>query len=247
MVSNYYNARSIAERVERGAHRDVIGGMWDEIGSLQLDFLRSQGLQPHHTLLDIGCGSLRLGVRAVDYLEHGRYWGTDLNESLMAAGYEREIVPAGLADKLPRGQLLVDADFALEGVPTHVDFIIAASVFTHLPLNHLRLCLFRLANHIESNCVFYFTIFVPPREADVAEPHEQVPGIVTYGHRDPYHCLATDPGWLARSSPWRIRYIGDWGHPRNQKMVCANLGRIPTLGDLARRIAGPVRSRWRRH
>ncbi len=39
----------------------AVGGLWDEIGQLQFDFLRAKGLLPRHKLLDFGCGSLRGG------------------------------------------------------------------------------------------------------------------------------------------------------------------------------------------
>jgi hypothetical protein len=84
--SYYYDQQTIKAAIERGAHRDVIGGMWDEIGSLQMDFLKANGLMPEHKLLDIGCGSLRLGVRAAEFLEPGNYWGTDLSSALLDAG-----------------------------------------------------------------------------------------------------------------------------------------------------------------
>lgn len=44
-------------------HRNYVGGLWDEIGLLQFEFLKSRGLKPHHVLVDIACGSLRAGVR----------------------------------------------------------------------------------------------------------------------------------------------------------------------------------------
>ena len=47
------------------AHREQVGGLWDEIGALQIDFLRAQGLRPGDTLLDVGCGCLRGGVHFV--------------------------------------------------------------------------------------------------------------------------------------------------------------------------------------
>ncbi|MGC1464305.1 MAG: hypothetical protein WA792_01085, partial [Pseudolabrys sp.] len=106
MLSNYYNQDWVAEGVSAGKHRALIGGLWDEIGSLQLEFLRANGLTPQSRLLDIGCGSLRLGVRAIEYLNVGHYWGTDINESLLAAGFEKEIIPNGLARKLPRENLI---------------------------------------------------------------------------------------------------------------------------------------------
>ena len=40
----------------------AIGGLWDQMGQHQFDFLKKKGLKPQHKLLDIGCGSLRGGV-----------------------------------------------------------------------------------------------------------------------------------------------------------------------------------------
>lgn len=222
-LSSYYDKAHVTGAVERGDHRNVIGGLWDELGNLQIEFLKANGLKPDNTLLDIGCGSLRLGVHAVAYLNPGRYWGTDLNPLLFEAGYVREIVPAGLADKLPRQNLVADEEFTFEGVTRQVDFAIATSVFTHLPLNHLRLCLANLAQHVETRCTFYFTVFTPV--GPINEPSAQPKGgIVTYGHRDPYHYLPADVEYAARGTPWTIEFIGDWDHPRNQMIVKAEKG-----------------------
>lgn len=222
MISNYYNQAAMAAAVDRGEHRNIIGGMWEEIGELQMRFLVAAGLEPSNRLLDIGCGSLRLGVRAVEYLAPGNYWGTDLNAALLDAGYEKEIVPAGLADKLPRAQLLTDAEFRFTGVPTTIDFAIATSVFTHLPLNHMRLCLVNLAQHVTSPCTFYFTIFTVPEGVSLTQSHKQAKaGIVTHSHRDPFHYSIADVHHAAAETPWSIEYIGDWDHPRNQMIVKA--------------------------
>jgi cyclopropane fatty-acyl-phospholipid synthase-like methyltransferase len=217
--SGYFDCDAIAKQVEAGKHRELVGGLWDEMGTLQLDFLRARGLRPESTLLDIGCGSLRLGVRAVDFLREGNYWGTDLNESLLDAGYSREIVQNGLASKLSREHLVVDSEFGFAGVPREFEFAIAQSVFTHLPLNHLRLCLINLAAHVESACKLFLTVFVAPDEA-LAQPCRQQPGeVMTYPHKDPYHCAVSDLNYLASRTPWRMEFVGDWRHPRNQKMV----------------------------
>jgi hypothetical protein len=56
-------------------HRRRVGGMWEEIGRLQFDFLLSKGLQSRHFLLDIGCGSLRGGIHFIGFLDAGRYDG----------------------------------------------------------------------------------------------------------------------------------------------------------------------------
>jgi hypothetical protein len=221
MLSNYHNKAAMLAAVERGNHRGIIGGLWDEIGELQLAFLRGQGLEPHHTLLDIGCGSLRLGVRAVAYLDANRYWGTDLNPELFAAGYQHEIVPGGLAGKLDPDHLVEDAAFAFPGVPRGIDFAIATSVFTHLPISYLRQCLANLAGHVDGPLTFLFSAFVPA--GDPAEDSQQMPGIVTHADRDPYHYRFEDIVAAAHGTPWTIAYLGDWGHPRGQRMVRAAL------------------------
>ena len=64
----------------------AIGGLWDEMGRHQFDFLRDQGLDPHHCLLDIGCGSLRGGQYFIDHLEPGYYCGFDLSGEVIDAG-----------------------------------------------------------------------------------------------------------------------------------------------------------------
>ena len=222
MHSIYYDDEKIAGIASSGRHREIVGGMWDEMGDLQLDMLRAQGLQPHHKLLDIGCGSLRLGRKAASYLGTGNYWGTDLVEALIDAGYQQEIVPAGLADRLPRSNLVQDPDFSFAGLPDRFDFIIAQSVFTHLPLNLIRLCLARLSRHLNGPTIFLFTIFEPvpgtPADRCCKQPGA---GVVTHPHQDPYHYQRDDIEHAARGLPWTLDFVGNWDHPRNQKLVKA--------------------------
>ncbi len=59
--------------IAKAGHRFYVGGHWEEIGKLQFDFLRSKGLKPESYLLDIACGSLRLGVKAIPFLEREHY------------------------------------------------------------------------------------------------------------------------------------------------------------------------------
>jgi cyclopropane fatty-acyl-phospholipid synthase-like methyltransferase len=221
----YDGTGHIREAIDAGEHRRVIGGAWEEIGALQLQLLIAQGLRPAHRLLDIGCGSLRLGVRAVDYLDAGQYWGSDLHAALMNSGYERELQPAGLAHKLPRTQLVEDAEFRFPGIPRQLDFAIATSVFTHLPLNHLRLCLRRLQQHLETPCVFLFSVFLAPSAAALDDAIEQRPGgPLTRPHIDPYHYLVDDIAYAAATTGWRIDQLGNCDHPRGQIFFRAAIG-----------------------
>ena len=50
---NSYDRRLTVEEIRLGFHRDFVGGMWVELGRLQLEFLKHQGLLPAHSLLDV--------------------------------------------------------------------------------------------------------------------------------------------------------------------------------------------------
>ena len=145
---------------EPGEHRAWVGGKWEEIGRLQLDFLVDQGLQPDDKFVDVGCGSLRAGRHLVDYLEPRNYFGIDVNTQLIAAGYDVELDDR-LRARLPSSNLRAtdrfDADFGVR-----FDMGIAQSLFTHLPLNHVRLCMFRIAKVMRPGARFYATFFEQP-------------------------------------------------------------------------------------
>jgi SAM-dependent methyltransferase len=219
MSSRYDDMDTIRAQVDAGLHREIVGGLWDEMGALQLQFLKAQGLLPGHRVLDVGCGSLRAGVRLVRYLDPGNYFGIDLHGPLLEAGYDREIVPAGLSDRLPRSNLRVIGDFdARYAAP--IDMAIATSVFTHLPLNHLRLCLENLEPVVRRGGRFFATYFEVPSSHPYGQPYEQQPGgIITNPVSDPYHYRPGDIVQTASGTSWRATIHGAWDHPRNQRMA----------------------------
>ncbi len=225
MHNPYYNKEWIERAISNNNHRNAVGGMWDELGSLQMDFLLANGLQPSQRLLDIGCGSLRLGVKAIDYLQPGNYYGQDISEELIAAGYEKELNDRQ-RQKQPRNQLVANDSFDFSFVlPRKIDVAIAQSVFSHLPLNHIRRCLALLAPVMQQGGVFFATYWNCPADHDITKPltHNNAASpadsITTYDAQDSYHYRTQDFEWCVRDLPWDIEAIGEWGHPRGQHML----------------------------
>ncbi len=72
---NGYFKELTKQDIDNNVHRNFVGGLWDALGQLQLEFLINSGLQPNHKLLDIGCGCLRGGVHYV--IKYLKYSGTD--------------------------------------------------------------------------------------------------------------------------------------------------------------------------
>jgi SAM-dependent methyltransferase len=200
------------------AHRAQVGGMFDEIGRLQLEFLKSQGLAPGDRLLDVGCGCLRGGIHFVSYLDRGKYYGVDLSPELIRAGLEIEIPRAGLKGRLAADHLLVNGDFEAWRFGATFDVVWAQSVFTHLPGTVIRKCLTEVARCTRAGGRFFATFFECGDDPSV--PVAQQPGgHTTYPDRDPFHYRFGDLAALADGLPWRATRIGDWGHPRAQHMA----------------------------
>ena len=197
---------------DKGRHRVQVGGRWDEMGKLQLDFLINQGLTPSMKFLDVGCGSLRAGRLLVPYLDPGHYFGIDIGSDMIEAGYERELDDE-TRGRLPLSNLRMtdrfDADFGVK-----FDMAIAQSVFTHVSLNHIRLCLARVAQVMNPGGRFYATFF----ERGPKYPIDQMGGRY-YAERNMFWYYRKDLRWAAERTPFSFRYIGNWDHPVKQKMV----------------------------
>lgn len=217
---NEYARQLTAEEIAAGGHRHMVGGLWDEMGEKQFSYLVAQGLRPEHDLLDIGCGSLRGGIRFVAYLESGRYHGLDVNASLVDAG-RMELSRAGLAKK--EVHLLVSDRFELSRFGKKFDLALAQSVFSHLPMNHIVRCLRETAHVLKPEGRFFATFFEAPTSVYLEPLRQNADGFSQYD-ADPYHYSFAEMEMLASLAGLRAEYIGDWGHPRNQKMACFRPG-----------------------
>ena len=216
---NSYGRQLTEEEIRTNWHRQYVGGAWEEIGQLQFDFLCRRGLQPQHFLLDVGCGALRGGIHFARYLEESHYYGIDINASLLDAG-RRELRAAGLESKRP--QLAVSKRFEFSQFGRKFDYALAQSVFTHLPLNHIVRCLIEMHEAIAPEGTFYATFLQAPAPGHLAEISHPG-GAVSHYDEDAYHQSWEEIQWLAGIARLRVRLIGDWQHPRNQRMLAFTL------------------------
>ncbi len=220
-ISTYYDGTArIREGAAVGDHRTDIDDVWEEIGQLQFEFLKDNGLQACHCLLDVGCGALRGGVHFIRYLEQGNYVGVDMNQSVLDAGYDVTLRMLNLQSRMPRENLIRIDAFDFTKLDRQFDFAMAQSLFTHLTFNQIRECLTRLTQVVEVGGIFFASFFELPRTMSTARPHLHSPGdVTTYSAADPYHYWLSDMFYAALELPWQVRYIGDWGHPRALRML----------------------------
>jgi hypothetical protein len=113
-------------------HREYCGGNW-QVWREVFDFLMRCGLERHHSVVEVGCGSLRIGTHLITFLDSGRYTGIEPEESMLQAGVNHEISAELLKRQQPT--FLVEAIGASQ---LQADWAIAWNVFNHLSPAMLR-------------------------------------------------------------------------------------------------------------
>jgi len=179
---------------------------WRSVGERQRDFLIEQGLKPHHTVLDLGCGALRAGTRLIPYLETGKYYGLDNCRDLLEAGWQGEVVDMGRLKKKPT-KILTDS-FELPDVL--FDYVIAQSLFTHLTREQIEDCIEKVLKNLKGK--FFATFNVSPNnEEQPGGPHEWRNEL--FATRYPFKMFEE----ICENLGARVEFIGQWGHPKYAK------------------------------
>jgi hypothetical protein len=199
------------EEIHQIGHRHFVGGVgdyWEKIGDLQLRYLVDRGLAPSDTLIDVGCGSLRGGAKFIRYLDPSRYLGIDKHIELIIYGVAMELGIDLFRQKRPRFVVSDSFDFARFGAKPV--FGIAQSLFTHLSADDVTSCLSKLSSVAAPGCRLFATFFeVSKPVANSAVSHSR--GYFAYT-RSQMEDFGAQAGW-------KSHYIGEWNHPRDQKMV----------------------------
>jgi hypothetical protein len=199
------------EEIHQTGHRQFVGGAgnyWEEIGELQFRYLVDRGLAPSDTMIDVGCGSLRGGAKFICYLDPGRYLGIDKHIELIIYGVAMELGIELYRQKRPRFVVSDSFEFARFG--TKPTFGIAQSLFTHLSAGDVKSCLSKLNSVAAPGCRLFATFF------EVSEPVAN--SAVSHSHsyfaytRSQMEDFGTWAGW-------KSHYIGEWAHPRGQRMI----------------------------
>jgi SAM-dependent methyltransferase len=111
-------------------------------------------------------------------------------------------------------------DFGFGRLGQTFDYALAQSVFTHLSLNEIMRCLVEVGKVLAPEGRFYATFFENSLGAQHLDPIERDPGgILTHYDRDPFHYDFETLASICSRTGLAIEYIGDWEHPRDQKML----------------------------
>ncbi len=163
------------------------------------------GLRPEHRMLDIGCGTLRGGRHFVRYLDRSNYTGIDISPACIEAAKDL-IENEKLQDRMPTLILNRERNMLFsEFKEKTFDFILAQSVFTHLPEDIIQECFQNIGKCMHGETAFYFTYFQSDERQQIATKDFAYPWS--------FFCE------LAAASDFEATEMSEhYDHPRDQKM-----------------------------
>jgi hypothetical protein len=176
---------------------------YDIVGAMQFNLLTLLGLRDHHTLLDVGCGSLRAGRLFIPYLLPEKYYGIEPEPWLVEEGIRQELGSEIIRIKKPLFSHGSDLKLSTFGI--HFDFILAQSIFSHACPSQIHTCLREAAACLAPHGLFAATYFLGFEDSAVTS--WTYPGCVTYTE-------ATMKKWAAECGLAYLRLA--WPHPSGQ-------------------------------
>lgn len=188
-----------------GHYRAYVGPPedYDLVAAMTFGLLAALGLRQHHALLDVGCGSLRVGRLLIPYLNEGMYTGFEPNRWLVEEGVRKECGADQIDRKRPA--FIYESDPSRIPAEARFDFALAQSIFSHAGPKRVEAWFSALATRLG------------PRGALVATylPGEQDPSTTDWAYPD---CIEYRPetlGRLAAANGFEMHSL-DWQHPRQR-------------------------------
>ena len=175
---------------------------YDLIAAMTFNLLTTLGLRQHHSLLDVGCGSLRVGRLLIPYLNRGKYFGLEPNEWLVEEGISRELGKSLVEIKRPTF-LFTDSPESIAQAETAFNFALAQSIFSHCGLDLIKGWLSAISHSLAEDGALVATFLIG--EEDSPRTGWIYPECVNYR-----------PATLERAAAEvNLRFeILDWKHPR---------------------------------
>jgi SAM-dependent methyltransferase len=175
---------------------------YDLVAAMTFNLLTTLGLRQHHSLLDVGCGSLRIGRLLIPYLNRGKYFGVEPNEWLVDEGIRRELGETLVQIKRPTFFFSGSPD-TISQVGISFDFALAQSIFSHCGLDLIGEWLSAISHSLAQDGVLVATFLIG--EQDSAQNGWIYP-----------ECVKYRPATLERAAKdVNLRFeILDWKHPR---------------------------------
>ena len=171
---DFYVSRIVTKLDEGRAHKTLGKAVFDptdrkrlapahdtesfaDTGKYVIDDLRALGLTADDSVIDYGCGALRVGQHLIRYLAPGGYTGMDVTDIFYSQGRDL-IEPNILGEKRPAFHVINETTLR-ECAAKQADYVVSVSVLKHVPPRQLDRYFKSLAALMsaKTRLVVYFT------------------------------------------------------------------------------------------
>jgi SAM-dependent methyltransferase len=190
---------------------------YDLFSAMVFNLLTCIGLRQHHRVLDIGCGSLRIGRLLIPYLDKGNYFGVDPNKWLIEEGIDKEVGDSLVKIKNPTFSFGSSIEDFKE--PLHLDYAFAQSIFTHCDKDLIQKWLKQASYHLKDDGVLFATFIIGEKDF---EGCGWTDGLAEY--------RPETMSLLAANAELEFKTI-DWAHPRQTWAIFSKKNYDKTLID----------------
>lgn len=191
-----------------GPHRRAFVGPpadYDMIAGISFGLLFAAGMRETHHLLDLGCGSLRVGRLLIPYLRRYGYCGVEPNKWLVQEAIKHELGRDLIRLKQP--QFSSSSSFEVDSFHQEFDWVLAQSIFSHTYADMASQAFERLARVLPERGVLLGTF---QEGAPTIGSGWLYPACVPYSPAEFYQLL--DTAGLASAAL-------EWPHPRQRWFV----------------------------
>ena len=162
---------------------------------------------------DIGCGDIPLAYCQDKIGRPSIYWATDLSEVALNSG-KNSLVASGV--DISNIRLLHGPYFCFNEIPDRsIDCAFSNSLFSHLSLNTILICLKNLEPKLKRGSRYFSSMILLPPGIDSLEYEWQVKyGRISHSAKDPFHYVFSDFRKIV-SATTGLRCVAahPYGHP----------------------------------
>lgn len=128
----------------------------EDDGKTWIKFLNDFGLNHESTVLDYGCGSLRLGKSMVEYLNQGNYVGVDISDHFYELGIQNYLTEEKKEEKMAEFYVIDSDQFKLKLDKRRFNIIYSQWVMMHVSPEELPLYFDNVLSLLDEGGQFFF-------------------------------------------------------------------------------------------